>query len=360
MHIPQKAENHTPAEQAIFDRMVAAVRVRHESWKTGHAYGACVVAYFRFLKASPHLRDQSSEAKVNAFLTHLAPRCAAKTQNQHLCAIKRYYEQVLAQPLGDLGRWAYAKVPQRAPVWLNQAETLRLLACLSGTHELMARVCYGSGLRLMELVRLRQQHIDLEKRTLFILGGKGDKDRVVPLPASIVPALAAHIQRVRALWEGDAANGYPPVQLPNGLERKYPNAGREWSWFWLWPGRNLSRDPETGAVRRHHTHQNGFQKAIKAAAGRAGIGKRVKVHTLRHSFATHLLERGVAVTTLQKLLGHAHLETTSIYLHCLPSLITGTISPLDTLSAPIVDFPAAATPEIRFDSRRFAGHLRLA
>lgn len=346
MPYPQKAENrYTPAEQAVFDAMVRAVQVVHESWRTGQTYGAAVVGYRRFLQQRPDLRDQSSEDKVRAYLDAMAPHCAAKTQNQRLCAIKRYYEQVLQKPLGNLGQWAFAKHAPRAPVWLNPSETQRLLACFAGTHALMARVCYGSGLRLMELMRLRQQHIDLEKRTLFILGGKGDKDRVVPLPASVVPDLAAHIQRVRALWQGDAANGYPPVQLPNGLERKYPNAGREWPWFWLWPGRNLSRDPESGVIRRHHTHENGFQKAVKAAAQRAGIGKRVKVHTLRHSFATHLIERGVAITTVQKLLGHAHLETTSIYLHCLPHLVTGTTSPLDTLPGEVVEFPRHASAQ---------------
>lgn len=341
MYSPQKTENpYTEAERAVYDSMVAAVRVRHESCKTGQTYGAAVVAYRRWLQNNPDLRSEPSETKVQRYLTAIAPHCAAKTQNQRLCAIKRYYEQVLQKPLGDLGKWAYAKHPVRAPVWLNQGETTRLIDCLAGTHALMARVCYGSGLRLMELMRLRQQHIDLEKRTLFILGGKGDKDRVVPLAGSVVADLAAHIQRVKTLWAGDATNGYPPVQLPNGLERKYPNAGREWCWFWLWPGRNLSRDPETGIIRRHHTHENGFQKAIKTAAQRAGIGKRVKVHTLRHSFATHLLERGTALTTIQRLLGHAHLETTSIYLHCLPNMITGTISPLDTIEGIVEPFPS--------------------
>lgn len=340
MHHPQKAENNlTPAEKKIFDAMVLAVRVKHEAYKTGQTYAWAVVHYFRFLKSRRDLVAASSEAKLKAYLDHIAPHCAAKTQNQRLCAIKRYYEQVLQKPLGDLGQWAYAKRPVRAPVWLNQTETRRLLAVIPGTHHLMAEVCYGSGLRLMELIRLRIQHVDLEKRTLFILGGKGDKDRVVPLPAAVIPALAAHIQRVRSLWEGDQANGHPPVALPNGLERKYPRAGSEWAWFWLWPGRNLSRDPESGIIRRHHTHENGFQKVIKAAAVRAGIGKRVKVHTLRHSFATHLLERGVALTTIQRLLGHAHLETTAIYLHCLPHLITGTTSPLDTLPGQMEQFP---------------------
>jgi len=359
MHIPGNTENawttaaprdpsngirYTPAEASIYDQMVAAVRVRHESYKTGQAYGAAVVRYYQFLQRHPEMRADSSEDKVNAYLCDIAPHCAAKTQNQHLCAIKRYYEQVLKKPLGDLGKWAYAKRPQSSPVWLNPTEVRALLTMLPGTWQLIARVCYGSGLRLMELMRLRLQHIDLNKRTIFIMGGKGDKDRTVPLAASVVAELAAHIQRVTVLWQGDRAQGYPPVYLPNGLERKYPNAGHELAWFWLWPGRNLSRDPETGIVRRHHAQENGFQKAIKAAAQRAGITKRVKVHTLRHSFATHFLEGGGDVHILQKLLGHSHLETTSIYLHCLPKLVSGARSPLDTLEAAgqVIAFPGTA------------------
>lgn len=347
MYRSQNTENipYTKAEQAIFDGMVAAVKVRHESRATGRSYGHDVVRYYRFLQSRPDLRAATSEAKVQAYLTHLAPHVAAKTQNQHLCAIKRYYEQVRGQPLGDLGKWAYAKVPQRAPVWLNQAETRRLLGVLPGTWNLIGRVCYGSGLRLMELMRLRIQHIDLEKRTVFILGGKGDKDRVVPLAGAVIADLAAHMQRVRALWESDQAAGRPPVHLPDGLERKYPNAGREWAWFWLWPGRNLSTDPQTGTVRRHHVQENGFQKAIKAASSRAAIGKRVKVHTLRHSFATHFLEAGGSVHVLQQLLGHAHLETTSIYLHCLPGLVTGARSPLDDLPGQVLPFAPAFRAE---------------
>lgn len=348
MHSTRKAENYTPAEQAIFDSMVRAIAVKHEAWRTGQTYGAAVVWYFRFLKKHPELRDKSSEDKVVAYLTDMAPHCAAKTQNQRLCAVKRYYDQVLGKPLGDLGKWAYAKHGVRAPVWLNQSEADALLLTIPHpTLRLMAEVCYGSGLRLMELIRVRIQHVDLEKRTLFILGGKGPedgKDRVVPLAGAVIAPLADHLQRVRALWQGDQANGHPPVMLPNHLERKYPNAGREWPWFWLWPGRNLSRDPETGIIRRHHTHENGFQKCIKTAAQRAGIGKRVKVHTLRHSYATHFLENGGDIHVLQRLLGHAHIETTSIYLHCLPHLVTGARSPLDALRGTVVPFPGALKP----------------
>lgn len=309
--------------------------------KTADAYAEQVAKFVGFCAAqkATFAPDVTNEQKVAAYLSYVAPNIAASTQNQKLNALVFFFAKVLGKPLGDLGPWSYAKRPKRLPVWLTQSETQRVLNLMIGTHALMARVTYGSGLRLMECVRLRVQHIDLEKRTLFILGSKGDKDRVVPLAQSCVADLGAHIQRVRSLWEGDRANKSAPVALPEGLERKYPNAGAEWCWFWLWPARNPSRDPETGAMRRHHTHEDVYSRALKTAVRRAGIGKRVTMHVLRHSFATHLLERGVAVTTVQKLLGHAYLETTSIYLHCLPQLITGTISPLDTLSAPLA-FPA--------------------
>ncbi len=316
-----------------------ARNVRRYQLKTAEAYSAQVGHFMDFcIDQKP---AGTNEQKVSAWLSHCAPRIAASTQNQKLCAALFFFKDVLEKPLGDLGPWRYARRPQRAPVWLNPAETARLLDLMPGTWSLMGRVCYGSGLRLMELIRLRQQHVDLERRTLFILGGKGDKDRVVPLARACVAPLAEHIARVRSLWEGDAVAGYPPVHLPDGLERKYPNAGREWPWFWLWPARNLSTDPETRTIRRHHTDESGFQKAIKAAAARAGIGKRVKVHTLRHSFATHSLENGVAVTTLQKLLGHAHLETTSIYLHSLPHLVSSAPSPLDSLPGAVIPFPVS-------------------
>lgn len=347
---PEKAENaYSPREQSIYDSMIAAVRVRHESRRTGEAYAAAVVWYFRFLKRRRDLWKQPSETKVQAWLTDMAPHCTASTQKQRLCAVKRYYEQVIGQPLGDLGPWAYAKVAPRLPVWLNPTETQNLLNLIPDQWSLMARLCYGSGLRLMELMRLRIQHIDLETRTLFVIGGKGNKDRTVPLAESLVADLAAHLQRVRSLWEGDRSRGTPPVHLPNGLERKYPNAGHEWVWFWAFPGRNLSTDPATGQIRRHHVHANGFQKVIKRAAERAGIGKRVKVHTLRHTFASHFIAHGGDVVVLQKLLGHKRLETTMIYVHCQPTVVTGACSPLDQLQAgsAVVPFVAPGVPALR-------------
>jgi integrase len=191
----------------------------------------------------------------------------------------------------------------------------------------------------MEVCRLRVQHIDLERCTVTIMGAKGDKDRTVALPQSLVAELGAHLQRVCALWEGDHARGVPPVALPGTLESKYPNAGREWCWFWIFPGRNLSTDPRSRIVRRHHVHEDGLSKHLKAAVRRAGISKRVTMHVLRHSFATHQLERGVPLHKLRDALGHNDISTTEIYLHVLPKEIVGIGSPLDAMVPAVVPFP---------------------
>lgn len=327
-------------EQRIYDRMREAGRVHRLAWKTIETYSAHVVAYVRWLDGNGAMAGQSAEDKVRAYLEYRAPRISASTQKQILAALLGYYNAVLKKPLGELGPWAYARQSRHVPVWLTQTEMPRLLALLPGTYELMGRICYGAGLRLMELHRLRVQNIDLEKLTITVRGGKGDQDRVTMLPRSLVGPLAAHLSRVRALWEGDRARGANPVYLPDGLERKYPNAGKEWPWFWVFPARGESMDPATGIVRRHHACENGFQKVIKSAAARAGIGKRITVHVLRHSFATHLLERGVDLVRIQALLGHKSIETTRMYLHCVPQVIHGTASPLDDLAGPtLIPFP---------------------
>lgn len=321
----------------IENRVRAVCRTKHWSYKTEVAYLAQIRRYMAFvLLANP---EASSEVKVRAFLESIAPHVAAKTQNQALNAIVFLYRDVLNQPLGELGSWARAKIPRRLPVWLTVAETARVLGLTSGTHSLMLRLTYGCGLRLMEVCRLRTQHIDLARRTITIMGGKGDKDRTVALPESLVTELAAHLQRVRALWEGDAAQGFPPVALPGTLVNKYPNGGREWCWFWVFPGRSLSTDPRSGIVRRHHVHEDGLSKHLKAAVRRAGIAKRVTMHVLRHSYATHQLERGVPLHKLRDALGHNDIATTEIYLHVLPKEITAIGSPLDCLAGQIEPFP---------------------
>lgn len=329
-------------ENEIWQRVLTAARVRRYRWKTAEAYRDQVLAFRNWLQTRPDLRAATSEEKVRAYLEHRAQRCAASTQNQILAALLFWYDACEGRPLGELGKWARARVPKRLPVWLTQNEVGRLLATMQGTHELMARLTYGAGLRLMECVRLRQNDIDLEKRTVLVRGGKGDKDRYTMLPATLVPDLALHVQRCRVLWEADREARANGVQTPDDVARKYPRAGEQWPWFWMWPARKESTDPDSGTVRRHHAHEDAFSRSVVAAARRARIGKRMTVHVLRHSFATHLLEAGVPIVKIQHLLGHAHIETTSIYLHCVPKEVTAVQSPLDAAST-VVAFPTART-----------------
>lgn len=322
------------ARERTYHTVVHICRFQHQ---TGTAYADQVGHFVEFCQRNKPVG--TNEQKVVAWLEYRAPHCAASTQKVILCALLFFFKEVIKKPLGDLGPWARAKAPKRLPVWYTQAEVSRLLALTPGTFGLMASLCYGAGLRLMECMRLRTQHIDLDKRMLFVIGGKGDKDRVVKLPDSLVARLADHLQRTRALWEGDAKRGLPPVYLPNGLERKYPNAGREWAWFWAFPAKAVSVDPVTKITRRHHVHSSGLQKSLVVAGRQAGIGKRIKVHSLRHSFATHHIEQGTDVYTLKELLGHSHIETTAIYLHCVPDRIVRTSSPLDSLPGHIETFP---------------------
>jgi len=322
-------------------RVIAVCRTRHFSYKTEVAYLAQIRRYLAFITAAD--RGATSEARVRAYLESIAPHVAAKTQCQALNAIVFLYRDVLEKPLGELGNWSHAKRPQRLPVWLSPSETARVLALTpDNSYGLMLRLTYGCGLRLMECCRLRAQHIDLEKRLLRLVGAKGDKDRTVPLPQSLLAPLGEHLARVRALWEGDLARGTPPVELPGTLAAKYPNAGREWAWFWVFPSKSLSTDPRSRIVRRHHVHEDGLAKVLKTAVHRAGIAKRVTMHVLRHSYATHLLEQGVVVTKLQQLLGHKHLESTAVYVHTLPRDLAGIPSPLDALPGQVVPFTRAA------------------
>ncbi len=323
----------------ILARVKAVCRTRHLAWTTEQAYGAQIARFVEFCATRPP--ELSNEERVRAWLEDMAPRVAARTQAQALNAVAFLFRDVLEKPLGDLGSWARAKIPRRLPVWLTVAETQRVLALAEGTHALMLRLTYGCGLRLMECVRLRIQHLDLERRTLRLVGAKGDKDRTVALPASLIVPLAEHLQRVRALWEGDRARGLPPVALPGTLAAKLPRAGAEWPWFWVFPGRSLSTDPRTGIVRRHHAHEDGLSKHLRAIVARAGIAKRVTMHVLRHSYATHQLERGVPLHKLRDLLGHNDISTTEIYLHVLPREVVAVGSPLDDHAGAIVPFPGA-------------------
>jgi integron integrase len=298
-------------------------------WRTEQTYREWGHRFARFLgaKALP----SAAPSDVDAFLSHLAVelRVSPATQRQALNALVFLFKHALGTDLGLL-KFSQARPKRRIPSVLSKQECAALFAMLDGTQRLMAELAYGSGLRLMELLRLRVKDVDPQRQRLTVRSGKGDKDRVTMLPQSLVPELANHFRRLRKLWEQDRARGLPPVWLPESLARKFQNAGEQWEWQWLFPSRELSRDPSSGVLRRHHTSDAAFQCCIKRASRAAGIHKRVSPHVLRHSFATHLLEAGADIRSVQDLLGHESVETTQIYLHVLSRPGLGLRSPLDS------------------------------
>jgi integron integrase len=268
---------------------------------------------------------------VTAFLNHLAAdrKVAAATQNQALSALLFLYKEVLGRELAWLDGLQRATRPPRLPTVLTRAEVERLLAQLQGTKWLIASLLYGSGLRVLECLRLRVKDVDLAYRQILVRDGKGEKDRVTLLPEKLLAPLQAHLERVRGLHVRDVREGYGEVHLPYALDRKYPRAGREWCWQYLFPSATRSADPDDGVMRRHHLEESVPQRAVKEALRAAGIAKHASCHTLRHSFATHLLEGGYDIRTVQELLGHADVSTTMIYTHVLNKGGRGVRSPLD-------------------------------
>ena len=264
----------------------------------------------------------------------MPPSVAAATQNQALSALLFLYQRVLRQELPWLDGVTRAKRPARVPAVLTHGEAARPLAELSGTKWLMASLLYGSGLRRIEVLTLRVKDVDFAYRQVTVRGGKGGKDRVTMLPEPVVEPLQAHLGRVRALHQRDLAAGHGEVWLPGALARKYRNAGRQWGWQFVFPSGQLSADPETGTIRRHHVYPDTLHRAIKTATIAARIVKPVSCHTLRHSFATHLLEAGHDIRTVQELLGHSDVSTTMIYTHVLNRGGKGVRSPLDGLEQP--------------------------
>jgi integron integrase len=259
-------------------------------------------------------------------LTH---RWSASSQRQALNALVFLYREVFGRDLGDFSEYKRAKSRPHLPVWLTRDEMNSLLDQLPGEWALMGRVMYGGGLRLMELLRLRVKDIDLKQEIITVRGGKGNKDRVVPLAHSLVEPLEQHFAKIRLLHEEDRRQNLAGVWLPEGLARKYPKAGEDWIWFWLWPEKRTSVDPRSKLVRRHHVSDRSFQAVVKGAAQSAGLNKRVTPHVLRHTFATQLLEKGCDIRTVQELLGHLKVETTQIYTHVLNRPGLGVKSPLD-------------------------------
>ena len=308
--------------------LVRTMRVRGLLWRTEQTYRKWAQRFARYIAPKTPFAARAEE--VGAFLSDLAvhSRASPSGQRQALNALVFLMQEALSQDLGELDfKRAYPR--ERMPIVLSKEECRRIFDRLEGTTRLMAELAYGSGLRLMELLRLRVQHIDLERMQLSVRGGKGDKDRMTVIPAALVPALTRQLERLRTLHEADRAAGLPAVWLPDGLEKKFKRAGERWEWQWLFPSREASRDPTTGITRRHHTLDSAFQKAVRKAAEQAGLNKRVTPHVFRHSFATHLLEGGADIRTVQELLGHASVETTQIYTHVMQKPGLGVRSPLD-------------------------------
>lgn len=322
---------------ALLDRVRDVLRVRHMSYRTEQVYVGWVQRYVRFhaRRAGRFVHPQHlREPHVEAFVNHLAlDRDVAKsTQTQALSALLFLYTHVLEAPLDEMTLTRVRK-PPRVPSVLSPSEVGAVLAHLSGVPALVARMLYGSGLRLSGALRLRVKDVDLDRRQLTVRSGKGDTDRVTMLATSLVPAVEAQIARVRTVHAADLAAGVGDARLPHAYARKHPGAARAFGWQFVFPAARVSADPRTGLVHRHHLDPSSVQKAVQAAARAAGIERRVTPHTFRHSFATHLLESGTDVRTVQHLLGHAKLATTQVYLHVAGFTGSGVQSPLDRLGA---------------------------
>lgn len=310
-------------------RLIERIRTRHLLWRTEQTYRAWAWRFVTFLGAQPV--ESAGDNDIRRYLTHLATRerIAAATQKQALNALVFLLRDALGKDLGDFRDFTRARRFTRMPVVLTRDECMLLFDQLTGTTRMMAELMYGSGLRLLELLRLRVKDVDLMRGMITVRGGKGDRDRATVLPESLVERIRAHKVRLHTLYDEDRAADLPGVWLPEGLARKYPTAGITWEWQWLFPSRQLSVDPQTGTRRRHHVQDAAFQHAIREAARRARIDKQVTPHALRHSFATWLMEHGTDIRIVQDLLGHADVSTTQIYLHVMKKPGVGVPSPLD-------------------------------
>lgn len=301
----------------LLDQVRSMIRMRHYSIRTEGAYVDWIRRFVLF-HGKRHPRHMGI-SEVQAFLSHLAIKgeVAASTQNQALNALVFLYKAVLEQPLGEMTGIVRAKKPQRLPVVLTLEEVGKMLRHLDGVYWLIGCLQYGSGLRLLESARLRVKDVDFEHRAILVRDGKGAKDRVVTLPDELVEPLKRHLENRKTLFERDLATGHGTVYLPYALARKYPNAPCEWAWQYVFVASKCSMDPRSGAKRRHHVDETNIQRAVRIAMRKAGIVKPASCHTLRHSFATHLLERGADIRTVQEQLGHSDVRTTQIYTHVL-------------------------------------------
>ncbi len=318
----------------IMEEVHEIMRLHHYSIYTERSYCDWIKRYIQFHKMKSREDLNGGEAKIEQFLTYLAvnENVAPSTQNQAMNALVFLYKKVLKQPLEEKIDAVRAKEKKHIPVVMTQQEVVSVITLIKGIPQLVVKILYGSGLRMIEALRLRVHDIDYSLKKITVRSGKGDKERITTFPASIIPMLNNHLAAVKIMHEKDLTQGYGEVYLPYALSRKYPNAAKEWQWQYVFPSGNLSTDPENRVIRRHHLDPSTINKAIRAAAQQACIYKRITAHTFRHSFATHLLMRGTDIRTIQALLGHSDVSTTMIYTHVLQQGGYGVTSPLDDLN----------------------------
>jgi integron integrase len=313
----------------LLDQVRDLIRLKHYSIRTEKSYVSWIKRFIIYHNKR-HPEDMR-EKEIEKFLTHLAVdlNVASSTQNQAFNALLFLYREVLNIDLKNTINAVRAKKPQRVPTVMTKSEALKVIGAMDGIQKLMTMLIYGSGLRQMECIRLRVKDIDFAMNQIVVRDGKGAKDRVTVLPKNVKSDLNAHLEKVKLLHKDDLSKGYGRVYLPNALERKYKSANREWGWQYVFPSKSLSKDPRTGIIRRHHIHESTLHKAVKISVRLARINKQVSCHTFRHSFATHLLEDGYDIRTVQELLGHKDINTTMIYTHVLRKGGKAVRSPLD-------------------------------
>ena len=320
-------------EKRLLEEVRDFMRLKHYSIHTERSYCDWIKRYVSFHQMTSRDDMHSGEKKIEQFLTDLAVNhhIAPATQNQAMNALVFLYKHILKIPLQEEINAVRAPKKLNIPVVLTRDEVKKIIQSMAGVPQLVVKLLYGSGIRIIEAVRLRVHDVDYKMKQLVVRSGKGNKDRVTTFPASIIPFMQNHLERVKLMHEADLARGFGEVYLPYALERKYKNAARDWNWQYIFPSGKLSVDPRSGKTRRHHVDPGVVNKAIKAAAKRLQINKKVSAHTFRHSFATHLLEKGTDIRTIQALLGHKDVATTMIYTHVLQQGGHGVPSPLDDL-----------------------------
>lgn len=320
-------------EKKLIDEVRDVMRLKHYSIHTERTYIDWIRRYIKYHRMTNRNDLNEGEHKIEQFLTHLAVDrgIAPSTQNQAMNALVFLYKKVLKTPLDKEINAVRAKKKVTVPVVMTRGEVRQVIKVMEGTPQLIVKLLYGSGLRVMEAVRLRVKDIDYKMKQLIVRSGKGGKDRITTFPELIIPLLENHLGKVGIIHQQDLAQGLGEVYLPYALARKYKNAGKEWGWQYVFPSRRISTDPRSKIVRRHHVDPSVVNKAIKIAARKLGFNKQISAHTFRHSFATHLLERGTDIRTIQALMGHKDVSTTMIYTHVLQQGGHGVLSPLDDL-----------------------------